>query len=318
VCATHRKTCSLASAGWGGRCYIDCRRKRGNTIKMQLPTPPLSNHIPHALLRNVSHKPSAPIEIPRARKSNTRSFRSPSLRQTSPDMIFEMSPLNGTSVSPLSSHFPLASNHHDILSLHGRQHGPNWHSTSSRPSSSPHEPFMYCFPRLPPAPSQPAEKARLLEVPKSPILTEAPANVSSIGRSHRRAHSYLTSACLRNEDEDEFSTCSHTKLFASSLSIPDLKPPVRALPYPKQKPSKLISPPVPVLPLLPYRGFQPADCEKEGENVSPDGTTPSPLDFEKYMIHRIEDEKAVRIRRSRTISSMRVRFGDDINRALEL
>jgi hypothetical protein len=259
---------------------------------------------PHHPVGNAHHKPSSPIDIPNRRKHQSTPICSPCIRPTSPDLIFEMSPVD---VSPPSANYYLdaqvSPGRSHVMPLHGRRYGTVIPSTSSRPSNSPHEPFMYCFPTLPHQTTHDSRPHQPPEVVTSPMYPHE--NVLHIGRPQRKAHSYLTSAFLRN-DEEEFPLATRSR--SPSRTGPELTPtqPYRTpLSRTPRKSRPILSSLLPASSFQSNRSVIASIPGKMNENFSPEEANASSFEFEKYLVRRIEEEKRVRYRRA-TISSMAI------------
>jgi hypothetical protein len=189
-----------------------------------------------------------------------------------------------------------------VMPLHGRRCGTVIPSTSSRPTNSPREPFMYCFPTLPHHVAHDSRLHQPPEVVTSPLYPPTHENVLHIGRPQRKAHSYLTSAFLRS-DEEEF-----PRSRSPSRTGPELTPTQPCRTPLSRTPRK--SRPI-LFPLLPASSFQSNRSVvasipgKTNENFSPEEANASSYEFEKYLVRRIEEEKRVRYRRA-TIPSMAI------------
>jgi hypothetical protein len=108
--------------------------------KPELPTPPCSGRHAPTILYEALQKPSNPIEIPTRRRPILSPTFSPINRPLSPELIFEMSPINSSSTDSI---FLSDCNAHYYPFVQ--------RSLKSRPtpsmSTSKSPPFMYPFPR---------------------------------------------------------------------------------------------------------------------------------------------------------------------------
>lgn len=116
---------------------------------MRLPAPPQHGVRDRALrekaYKEKTYKPSTPIQIPTRPRSILAPAYSPDNRSLSPDLIFDMSPVDP---SAIDSHFPAESNRSTPLPY---VHRALKRKTSSSVSLAPNQgltpPFMYSFPR---------------------------------------------------------------------------------------------------------------------------------------------------------------------------
>lgn len=158
---------------------------------MELPTPPRSgNQIP-SIDHTMQYKASTPIKIPTRSRPVLYPTFSPVNRPLSPELIFDMSPVNLSSDSFLFSDF-------------NSRYSPFVHRTlkskavSSSTSKSP--PFMYPFPR--PSAHKKTDHFAPLQSPKSsssPLFSSTKRLVAD-----RQTHSQLQRHCLTSAFEDDF------------------------------------------------------------------------------------------------------------------
>lgn len=135
-------------------------------MAMDLPTPPPSGRRANFCLHSPTSKPSLPIEIPARPKQASCPVRSPGALPSSPELIFDMSPVS-FSDSPFSNHnYPPPGL--CVPPLHGRL----GYFSPPRQEMSPHmERFMYPFPTIPASGTDPLSK-RIQE----PIMAASPTD----------------------------------------------------------------------------------------------------------------------------------------------
>jgi hypothetical protein len=262
---------------------------------MGLPTPPDSAHRVHFRLQDPNLKPSLPIEIPARRKPKSAPVNSPITCPASPDLIFEMSPVALSESPPPPACHPAGwspSLEHRMPPLHGRL---GWRPPSPRQEiSSPHEPFMYPFPVFSPRQVDAEPKRSQDPIMTSPILSPTQAKVSSSPDFHLPA--------AFSQDDQLFSSLNaNTGSRTPAESYSQFMPSRGRSRHPARSARPRLS-----LPFQNSRSNAPKPCQSRDENFSPSEIETSPFEFEKYLIHRIEDERPVRSWHRHGIPSLRV------------
>ena len=283
-------------------------------FKAELPTPPHSFCPAPTILYDAPHKPSKPIEIPTRPRHLLSPTFSPLNRPLSPELIFEMSPINSTSTDSLS---PSDYNFYPFVhrSLKNRT------STSTSTSKTP--PFMYPFPR-PPAHHKRQVKPNHLAVPQSPKSFPSSAIPFSCSLHRKRScqeslsidcpppQQYCLTSAFESDLENSFpeyqpqigsfsaptsplsrgrtrgrsSMCNHVPAMHSPTSIPIHSQRVVLT-------SRSPKSPRPLLLHSSGRGLTLDDISSEEEEPALEKEITS-FGFENYLMRRTEDEKRVR------------------------
>jgi len=163
---------------------------------------------------------------------------------------------------------------------------------------------MYFFPTLAHHADNDSGARHPPEVATSPVFSSF-ENVSHIGRSQRKAHSYLTSAFLRDTDEFPLTLQSKSQSQAGAEISPSQSCGTASLRNPPKESRSMLPPITPPLSAASFQSKKSTSANGEvDEMLSPVESDAGALDFEKYLVRRIEDEKRVRYRRAQTISSM--------------
>ncbi|KAF9534522.1 hypothetical protein CPB83DRAFT_340900 [Crepidotus variabilis] len=222
---------------------------------------------PERIPYHLRTKPATPIEIPRRQRHVPSPLNSPTAYPSSPDLVFEMSPISAT-YSPLSTMF----------------------SVASMPPDHPEEdePFMYRVPVFRSSGLEDRSWPRPTRSRESPM----PSRNSSNGPiSHtRRAESPHNDPVIITGDfgdgfDEGMSTHSTTKITGFFPLKPDQPPTADLLP----KFVGRLSPP-------PRRSsFAPAPWASSGsgcteEDMSYSQVDPSAFEFQRHLIRRIESK----------------------------
>ena len=299
---------------------------------IDLPTSPRSGCHASTILFEAPYKPSKPIEIPTRRRHGFPPALSPVNRPLSPELIFEMSPINSSSTDSFFS-----SDYHAHYSSF--VHRSYKYRTAESASASKSPPFMYPFPR----PSahyrhnRPIKPDRLVvsqspeSFPSSAIPLFCSTNKSETQPSQHSIddsplqHHCLTSAFeddLENSSECQSQACTSSASTSSrgrsrhrssvydravALASPEsiyVRPRGRALVSRSQ-----LSPP----PLLPQGGGRKSCFEglSSKDDVGPalEEVNMFDIGFGKHLMRRTEDEKRVRVGRASVVSSVQGSFG---------
>lgn len=277
-------------------------------------------------IHETPYKASTPIKIPTRQRHILAPALSPIKRPLSPELIFEMSPINSSSIDPFFS-----SDYHAHYSPFVHRSLKSRAVISASASRSP--PFMYPFPR-PPAQHHcqqiKSDHLAPLQSPESFPSSAIPLSCAfnqNQGRPKRCSMDYspLQHQCLTSAFEDDFenspeyqsqvcaspaSVCSRgrsrrrSNVFdrASALTSPPLygHPRDRALVSRSQLSPQLIS-------------------QVSGKRSCLDDLTPMDaleaevnlfdIGFGRHLMRRTEDEKRVRVGRTRAVSSVQASFG---------
>lgn len=294
---------------------------------IDLPTPPRSGCHAPTILFEAPYKASNPIEIPARRRHVLLPALSPINRPLSPELIFEMSPINS---STTDSFFSSDYNAHYSPFVHRSYKN----RTAESASTSRSPPFMYPFPR-PPAHHHYARQVRsdCLAAPQSP--DSFPSSIARFSCSMNKNQAPpiddfpLQQHCLTSAFEDDFENSSECQsqvctssasassrgrsrhrssvhARASALASPESiygRPRVRAVVSRSQ-----LSPQI--LPNGDGRKF----CF---EGLPSKDTEPTPeeevdtfdVGFGKHLMMRTRDEKRVKVGRASVVSSERGSLG---------
>lgn len=254
-----------------------------------------SNHFPR---RHVQHRRSSPIEIPTRRRSARNSWSSPRHGADSPELIFEMSPLECALDSVL-----LARRGPGAWSLRkDDQSSSPYAEQEGQPMYSRRDPFLYSFP--------------VLSSHQSPSRPE----YCAMSRSHVapcRDVSDTPSNEIRDEDSSEMHSIN--ELSCDGQGSPStVHTQATTLPAPAHALSKVTASRIqsekfftgygsirrPRSPLTSlFRSCEPCSFEESALCCSPvDGD----VRFESYLVQRIDDERSVRVSHRQPISSVRL------------
>lgn len=253
---------------------------------MELSTPQPAYHT-RTFCCNASHNHSTPIEIPR-RKSSSSSFciESPTGRPSSPELIFAM--------SPVSSDVPLSSL-----------------STISVPKMNDQEPFLYHFPMLPADRAHPTLN-RFRPTPHSAaalVTSSSSTPIQNVTNTQLRRKERLFAAHRKPSQDNRQS--HHSSAATQAIRMTPVKKIIGFTPTVSNQPST----PVTIRPAIhlaqPSRYDTPFSSppwmlpggRMESEGTSSDESDPFDFEFERYLSRRIENERPVRIRRARPMSS---------------
>lgn len=276
---------------------------------MEIPTPPRSgNHIP-SIDHAITYKASTPIKIPtRSRPVLSPTF-SPVNRPLSPDLIFDMSPVNLSSDSFLSS---------DLNSRYSPFVHRTLKSKTASASTSKSPPFMYPFPR----PSTHYLHAKDHFAPRqSPKSSSSPLFCSSKKLvTDRQTQTPLQRHCLTSAFEDDFenSPDSHTKCVFTDrgrsrrLNVSDRFSALASPASIQSRDRMLVSqPPFPT----PSRsktyescleGAPSAESASAMEALMDANVNPFEIGFRRHLMKRTEQEQRVAVGRTRAVASMKV------------
>lgn len=242
-------------------CYLHTDKKFSSEI-MEHSKPLTSKGLPYA----IPNKPTtAPIEIPhRCRPAVSRTPPSSVGRPTSPDLIFEMSPVS--SESPSAGRFAFS---------------------FSASKQLEQEPFMYHFPVLAPR----LHPDRRMQRTATNTIYSPPKSPSISNTKHRR------SPLSQLNNDDIMTTSSTTTKVMSTTKITGFTPPLQH-PLSVQTPcsparslnTRRLSPPPRSSSYSSSPWILPGKCDiLEGESTSLE-TDPSAFDFEKHLIRRIDNQ----------------------------
>ena len=251
------------------------------------------NHCPR---RHAQHRRSSPIEIP-ARRRSGRNIRSPPRSvAASPELIFDMSPIERALDSVFSTGRAAGaySLQKDDLTQSARG--------DAQPFYSRREPFLYRFPMLSShqSPSN-LEHPTMSKVEPRRDVVDTPSNaISTVAQAYCEMHCIDQLRCVGEESP---STHVQSTLFAPARAA-------RTVTAPRTQSAKFLTrcnpsrPPRSPLSSSLLRSSEQSSFEEAALSCSPmDGNA---VGFESYLIQRIDDERSVRVTHREPISSVRV------------
>ncbi|KIM78499.1 hypothetical protein PILCRDRAFT_824404 [Piloderma croceum F 1598] len=298
---------------------------------IDLPTPPHSGCHAPTILFEAPYKASNPIEIPARRRHVLLPALSPINRPLSPELIFEMSPINS---SATDSFFSSDYNTHYSPFVHRSYKN----RTAESASTSRSPPFMYPFPR-PPAHHHYTRQVRpdRLAASQSPDTFPSSTARFSCSMNMNQAlpssndDSPLQPRCLTSAFEDDFENSSEcqSQVCTSSASASSSRGRSRRRSSVYARASTLASPESiygcprgravvsrsqlspQILPNGDGRKF----CfeglsSKDAEPTSEGGVNKFDVGFGKHLMMRTRDEKRVKVGRASVVSSERGSLGD--------
>jgi hypothetical protein len=255
----------------------------------------------HYLLRNAQPKPSNPIEIPTLRKSSQFHKESTS-RHSSPELIFEMSPVNEYSDSPFATHIPLG---FTASQSHIYSHPSHVSPTGLTPPA--HEPFMYQFPIFSHQHLRSTDGCRQgADTLGSPCSSSRDGFGAFIQRQSHKKDSRAPALRQITVNTDKVTPPRQPLQLTAKRAVTDkitrVKPaaPIQSKTHVHlSRRLRYISPPL----SYPLRT---SNLESSDELVSSVETLdPGAFDFEKYLMQRIENEKPFRFRGVEPLSAIR-------------
>jgi hypothetical protein len=293
--------------------------------KQELPTPPLSGHQEPTILHEPLYSVSKPIKIPTRQRRLLSPTHSPKNRPLSPELVFEMSPINSSSID---SFFPTDYSGYYSQLVHRSLK--NRTAVSASTSRSP--PFMYPFPRLSAhyhsrhvkqdhfVPSRSPESFPSSTIPLSRTLNPNQTNP----KPHSIDQSPLQ--CLTSAFEDDFENSPEYQLQSCTLSASAssrgrsryrsnvfdrssaLASPVSIYIHPRGRAPVSRPHGSPTQHVL--QGEQQLCSEdlphNDVEPISEKEINISDIRFENHLMRRTKDEKRVKVGRARVFSSINV------------
>jgi hypothetical protein len=266
-------------------------------VDMPEPLASRSTNHNHCPFHHEHYKPSMPIEIPTRRKSTISPTRIPVIPSDSPELIFEMSPLE----APLDIHSP--TRHTIALTALPNVDQKNSRGVAQQSHLLTEEPFLYPFPVLPTtnrantnSPPSPEKRASSLVV--------APPHNAQVPQ--RRRKYYLTSASSFWRDRVDSPLCSPSRSISlqfssntttnlAALNVVSNERQVSGY-YAPFRTSHVVSP-------LSQSFIGGSGSNKDDRSVDSES---NPFRFEEYLIRRIDDEKLHQIHHTQHVLSMRV------------
>ena len=251
------------------------------------------NHCPR---RHAQHRRSSPIEIP-ARRRSGRNIRSPPRSvAASPELIFDMSPIERALDSVFSTGRAAGA-----YSLQRDDLSPSAGGVA-QPFYTRREPFLYRFPMLSSHQSPSSlEHSAMSEVAPCRDAVDTPSNaISTVTQAYCEMHCIDQ---LRCGGEESPPTHVQSTLFAPTRAA-------RAVTAPRIQPAEFLTrcnpsrPPRSPLSSSLFRSCEQSSFEDAALSCSSmDGNV---VGFESYLIQRIDDERSVRVSHREPISSVRV------------
>lgn len=232
---------------------------------------------------NTQIKPSTPIEIPSRKKSMTSPY-SPITRPTSPEqLIFDM--------SPISPYFPKVS-----------CYSPEF---ASSPKTNDKETFMYHFPVLPARYRNFVRRARPSPAACHPTFpSPVDASRAVINPHHIRLQSpragrpQFSSRRSYTSSTEVIKAVPRHRITGFVPSHPDCVPSPSSFP----RRASCLPPPTRSRSFSSSPWILPGKCDAQEDDTDIAESLPSALEFDKYLMHCIENEKSTfRLRRTQAV-----------------
>jgi hypothetical protein len=244
------------------------------------------------------YKCSTPIEIP-ARRRPTTTVHSPARSAAaSPELIFEMSPLDST----------LHSTYHDrSFCPFPKDDDPSFfepsepHCFASKPQYAIREPFLYSFPML----ASHHFHSRSVQPELANVPTDASCTAAIADPQRRVSHRLSANGLIRHDrGRSPSSKSTHTIRKVTAHKVVGFQP---------ENLSPCCIPRRPTRPLLPSTPFRSPGTLSIGEGLdisySSSESNISSFEFENFLVRRIDDEKTIQFTHRQPISSMHISFG---------
>jgi hypothetical protein len=229
---------------------------------------------PERIPYHLRNKPVTPIEIPRRRRPGPSSLDSPTEQPSSPDLVFEMSPISAT-FSPSSPPIPRASSAQDE-------------------AYEDDEPFMYRVPMF----RSFAQEGRTWARPKTSRESIVPSPNSSLGpiipQSYvcrlERGSPEHDHVAIAEDFGDEYADVSRIQSTTKVTGFFPLKPDQSPAPDLLPKLMGRLSPPPRRMSYSPSPWSIPSGSDTPEEEMSYSQVDPSVFEFQRHLLKRIESK----------------------------